>query len=177
MGYYYSGKKELLYNQFINSQVNYASVIWMFCRKEDYLKIEKIQYKALKIIYNSSKSYEELLTHSNEVSIHQKHSRALATEIYKSLADINPDFMKPYFKIKEMPYNLRNGYALKLPSTNSTYYGINSVLFRACLLWNQLPLTIKQSQSLLEFKSKLKTPRNFVCTCTICKTWFCNYVL
>ena len=58
------------------------------------------------------------------MSIQQKHLRALATEIYKSLADINPDFMKPYFKIKEMPYNLRNGYALKL-STNSTYYGIN----------------------------------------------------
>ena len=93
----------------------------MFCRKKDYLKIEKIQYKALKIIYNSSESYEELLTRSNEVSIHQKHLRALATEIYKSLADINPDFMKPYFKIKEIPYNLRNGYALKLPSTNSTY--------------------------------------------------------
>ena len=83
----------------------------------------------------------KLLPHSNEVPIHQKHSRALATEIYKSLADINLDFMKPYFKIKEMPYNLRNGYALKLPSTNSTYYGINSVLFRACLLWNQLPLS------------------------------------
>ena len=149
----------------------------MFCRKKDYLKIEKIQYKALKIIYNSTESYEELLTRSNEVLIHQKNVRALATEIYKSLADINPDFMKPYFKIKEMPYNLRNGYALKLPSTNSTYYGINSVLFRACLLWNQVPLTIKQSQSLLEFKSKMKTPRNFVCTCAICKTWFCNYVL
>ena len=145
MGYYYSGKKELLYNQFINSQVNYASVIWMFCRKEDYLKIEKIQYKALKIIYNSSESYEELLTRSNEVSIHQKHLRALATEIYKSLADLNPDFMKPYFKIKEMPDNLRNGYVLRLRSTNSTYYGINSVLFRECLLWNQLPLSIKQS--------------------------------
>ena len=42
--------------------------------------------------------------------------------------------MKPYFKIKEIPYNLRNGSALKLPSTNSTYYGINSVLFRVCLL-------------------------------------------
>ena len=78
------------------------------------------------------------------MSIHQKHLRALATEIYKSLADINPDFMKPYFKIKEMPYNLRNGYALKLPSTNSTYYGINSIRFRACLLWNQLSLSIKQ---------------------------------
>ena len=149
----------------------------MFCRKKDYLKIEKIQYKALKIIYNSTESYEELLTRSNEVLIHQKNLRALATEIYKSLADINPDFMKPYFKIKEMPYNLRNGYALKLPSTNSTYYGINSVLFRACLLWNQLPLSIKQSQSLHDFRSKMKNLRNIVCTCKICKTRFCNYVL
>ena len=84
-------------------------------------------------------TFAELLTRSNEVSVHQKH--VLWLQKYKSLADINPDFMKPYFKIKEMPYNLRNGYALKLPSTNSTYYGINSVLFRACLLWNQLPLS------------------------------------
>ena len=45
-------------------------MIWMFCRKKDYLKIEKIQYKVLKVIYNSSKSYEDLLTHNNEVSIH-----------------------------------------------------------------------------------------------------------
>ena len=44
-------------------------------------------------------------------------------------------------------------------------------------LWNRLPLSIKQSQSLLEFKSKIKTLRNIVCTCTICSTWFSNYVL
>ena len=56
----------------------------MFCRKKDPLKIEKIQYKALKVIYNSSESYEELLTRGNEVSIHQKHLRALATESLKA---------------------------------------------------------------------------------------------
>ena len=58
-------KTKLLYNAFINSQFNYASVIWMFCRKKDYLKIEKIQYKALKIIYNKSEFYEELLTRNS----------------------------------------------------------------------------------------------------------------
>ena len=123
----------------------------------------------MKIIYNSSESYEQLLTRSNEVSIHEKHLRALATEIYKYLADINPNFMKPYFKIKEMPYDLKNGNALKLLSANSKYYRINSVLFRTCLLWNRLPLFLKQSQSLPEFKSKIKTLRNIVCTCTICR--------
>ena len=46
----------------------------MFFRRKDYLKIEKIQYKALKIIYHSSESYEEQITRSNEVSIHQNKS-------------------------------------------------------------------------------------------------------
>ena len=61
----------------------------MFCHKQDYLKIEKIN--------------EELLLRNKEVSIHQKHLRILATEVFKSLADMNPDFMKSYLTIKEIP--------------------------------------------------------------------------
>ena len=138
-------KAKLLYNAFINSQFNYASIIWMFCHKQDYLKITKIQYKAL----NSNESYEELLLRNNEVSIHQKQLRILATEVFKSLADLNPDFMKSYFTIKEIPYCLRNGNFLKIPSSaRSTLYGTNSVIFRACLVWNKLPLSVKQSQSI-----------------------------
>ena len=38
-------KTRLLYNAFINSQFNCVSVIWMFCRKKDYLKIEKSNRK------------------------------------------------------------------------------------------------------------------------------------
>ena len=44
----------------------------MFCRKQDYLEVEKVHYKVLKIVYNSNECYEELLGHNNEVSIHQK---------------------------------------------------------------------------------------------------------
>ena len=35
-------KAKLLYNAFIDSRFNYASVIWMFCRKKVYVKIENI---------------------------------------------------------------------------------------------------------------------------------------
>ena len=99
--YLTTDKAQLLCNAFINSQFNCASIIWMFC--QDYLKIEKIQYKALKIVYTSNESYKKLLSHNNEVSIHQKQLRILATEVFKSLADMNPDFMKSYFTIKEIP--------------------------------------------------------------------------
>ena len=87
----------------------------------------------------------------------------MATEICKSFTGFNPDFMKPYFTIK-MVYNLRHGCTLKLTSVISRYSGINSVLFRSCLLWTRLPVSIKRGQSLFEFKSKLGTPRNIVCT-------------
>ena len=58
-------------------------------------------------------------------------------EIYKSLTDANPDFTRNYFSVKEIPYSLRNGSVLKIPSSRSTYYGTNSIHFRACLLWNK----------------------------------------
>ena len=61
--------------------------------------------------------------------------------------------MKPYFII---PYNLQHGCALKLPLSNCMYYGIKSVLYRACLLQNWLSLFVKQNQSLLEVKFKTK---------------------
>ena len=78
----------------------------MLCRKQGYLEVEKIHYKSLKIVCNSNECYEELLISNNEASIHQKQLRTLATEIYKSLTDVNPDFMKNYFSIKEIPYSL-----------------------------------------------------------------------
>ena len=37
-------KSKLLDNAFINNQFNYASIIWMFCHKQDYLEVEKIHY-------------------------------------------------------------------------------------------------------------------------------------
>ena len=47
-------KAYVLYNAFINSESSYASMIWVFCRKTDYLKMEKIQHKALKIAFKSN---------------------------------------------------------------------------------------------------------------------------
>ena len=87
--------------------------------------MEKTQYKTRKIVFNSSESLEDLLLHSNEVSIHQKQLCQLTTEIYKSLTDLSPEVIKPFFTVNELPYNLRNGSILNLPSAQTTYYGTN----------------------------------------------------
>ena len=41
----------------------------------------KIHLKTLKVIYQSNKTYEELLELSETVSIHQRHLRFLVTDV------------------------------------------------------------------------------------------------
>ena len=65
----------------------------MFCRKTLYHKIEKIYHGTLKVIYKSEESYENLLLENSSVSVHQRYLRFLVSEIYKSVTQINPEFM------------------------------------------------------------------------------------
>ena len=124
----------MLGNFFIGSQFNYTPLIWLFCRKTFYSKIEKIHHRTLKVIYGIDDSYNNLLLRSNSVSIPQKHLRFLVTEIFKSISQINPEFMWSFFKRKRLPHNLRKGPILNLPRLQSTYYGTNAVHFRGTLV-------------------------------------------
>ena len=106
---------------------------------------------------------------SNEISIHQKHLHALICKVFKSLNDSNPEFMWSYFAFKNITYNIRNGPLLKLHDAKSLYYGIKSVHFRACLLRNGLPQSVKHSESIFELKIKLKELGNVDCSCILCR--------
>ena len=74
---------------------------------------------------------------------------------------MNHQFMWSYFKYKEVPYNLRWGSVLFIPSARSTIYGSNSfefmvlVHFLGPLFWNKLPNLIKSSSLISEFKIRI----------------------
>ena len=99
-------KAKLLANAFINSQFNYAPLIWMFANKSSIDKILKIHERTLQIVYNV---YDESLNRSDNISIHQKHPRYLAIEVYKSLCKFNLGFKWNFFERNHIPYNLLRG--------------------------------------------------------------------
>ena len=124
----------------------------------------------LQVVYDDyNASYDELLQLNNSLSIHQRHLRLLAIEVFKSIMHLNPQFMWSYFEEKTMPYSLGNGSKLTLPKTKSSRFGINSLRFRGSLLWNNLPMTLKNCQDLNEFKQELKNLGNIHCTCLVCR--------
>ena len=163
-------KARILANGFINSQFNYAPLIWMFASKTTINKILKIYYRTLQVVYREyHKSYEELLQNNKDIYIHQKHLRILALEVYKSIMHFNSEFMWHCFNTKPIPYNLRKGSRLLIPPAKSANFGTNSITFRESLLWNNLPLRLKNSQTIDDFKFELKIFGKIHCTCTVCR--------
>ena len=88
------------------------------------------------------KNHTNRLKIKDEVAVHQKHARALVTEVFNSL-NVNPKYMRSYFTFQHVTIKVKNRLVLKLPRTNSTRMGINFVLFRACLLWSRFPSSLK----------------------------------
>ena len=154
-------KAKILGNAFIDSQLNYAPLLTMFCRKISYSKIEKIHHKTLKVDYESNDTYDNLLLQSNKVSVHKRHTRCLMTEMYNRISRLNPEFQLSYFTHKDMPYSLRKGPAVGLPRTHSFYYSTNAVHFPG------------SSDLLLEFKNKIKNIGEIDCGCLICRGSIC----
>ena len=90
------------------------------------------------------------------MSIHQKNLQLLATEIYKTKNDIGPKIMKDTFHFIHKPYNLRNDPELQRRRNRAVYSGTESISSLAPKIWELIPSTIRNANSLGKFKEKIK---------------------
>ena len=96
--------RKIIYQSFVASNFNYCPLVWHFCGKTNNQKLEKIQERALKIIYSDyESSYEELLEKSNSSTLLIARLRLLLCEIFKSLKDLNPKYGSEMFVKKRAP--------------------------------------------------------------------------
>ncbi len=70
--------------------------------------------------------YEQLLAKCNYATLHIRRLRIISTEMFKSLNNLNPIFMKEMFNVKDNSYNLRYSSVMYLPSFNKIMYGRNT---------------------------------------------------
>ena len=112
----------------ITSQFQNCPLIWMFHSRQLNKKINKIQERALRIIYKDVESiYSELLEKDCAVTIHTKNLQLLMTEMYKTRNYLNPSFMQEIFCENESHYNLRNNVEFVQPRVRSVGNGTESI--------------------------------------------------
>ena len=142
----------------------------MFSSKQANNKIDKLHQRTLQIIHNdydSTSDYHDLLLKDKLVTIHKRNLQFLMTEIFKTLHDANPSFMKGIFVREDTRYNLKCVDRLNVPVVNSNTYGHESLTFRGSQFWNLLANEFKIVSSMFGFKDKIKGWNGSNCNCKI----------
>ena len=112
--------------------------------------------------------YETLLRISGTSTMQIKRIKQLAIEIFKTVNNLNPDFMKNIFTSKQ---NARvRPHDLLTRSHKTVTYGGKSLKILGPKIWNALPTEIKCETSLSKFKEYVKLWSGHSCKCNLCKS-------
>ena len=132
-----SNEKFTVINSFTLCHFNYCPLVLLFCSKDSQQKLEKLNKRALRLALSDySSSYDELLQNTKFTTVHIHSIRQL--EVFKTLHNLSPVFMKDYFIPKTLDYDLRIRDTLYIPKVKSARYGIRSLKFLGPKIWNSL---------------------------------------
>ena len=135
-------EKRILINSYFIANFNYYPLVWMFSSASSLKKIEKLQKRALRFLFNDYKiSYEELLLKLGRVTMNVNRLRIMCIEIYKTINNLNPEFMRDLFSLRETSRLIREKYMLNLniPVHNQVTFGTKNLRFFGPKVWNSLP--------------------------------------
>ena len=101
-------------------------------------------------------SYTSILETQGKTTVKVRLLQLLATEIYKTLSNNNPSYIKAIFEMKCNRSSERLRYNIKSQTFKTTKFGRNSLRILGPILWNSLPNHLKAIKSLPIFKSEIK---------------------
>ena len=135
-------------------------------------KINRLHERALRIVnYDDVSTFEQLLAMDESFCIHHRNIQGLVIEIYEALHDISGNSLKELFVKRESTISLRSKPELVIPSVNSILKGKNSLRYFGSVIWNSLPIEIREDHSISSFVTKTKQWKPIACVCAIFKSY------
>ena len=159
-----------IYHSFILSNFNFCPLTWHFCGEVYTKKLEKIQERALRFIYDDyNTDYHTLLEKSKMPTLKLRRLRVFALETHKIIHKQGPLYLHDLVHIKEHSFNFRYNKVAAIPQVRTVTYGLNSFRYFAPKLWNSLPNHLREDHNFDHFKSQLNASEGENCTCSFCK--------
>ena len=160
-----------IYYSFILSNFNYCPIVWHFCGDGNTKKMEKIQERALRFIYeDNSSDYETLLYKSRMPTLKIRRMRCMAIEVFKIIHKKSPLYLQDIISFKNSNYSFRKENSVNIPQVRTTHYGLHSLRYAGATLWNELPDNIRAEANLNQFKSLINNWNGSYCRCSSCRS-------
>ena len=178
--------RRLFYTCYIESTLDYCSVVWGNCDQSYCNKLFKLQKQAIRLVCGTKWDQPTgplfktlgLLPLSDRLKYHT------GVQMFQIVNGTCPKYLHNLFQ----PANVHSSRSLRSTSTNNLYLPRirteimrKSLSYSGALLWNDLPLSLKNSPNLSSFKSqfyKILLDRDwqtcicFLRRCTVCRC-FC----
>ena len=137
----------------MRSTFDYCPIVWIFCGKTNCYKLEKLQERALRIIYKDTSSpCECLLQNTGLLPLRLYLIRCLLIEVFKCVHGNCPAYLNNMFEIKMSNYDMRSNCQLVQKPFTTMKYGYRSFQYFGSKVWNSLPVDIKRIQDFNLFK-------------------------
>jgi len=146
-----------IYNSFIVSNFNYCNIVWSFGSKSTLTKLDKINERAVRMIYDDKWTpYDVLLKDKCHLDVFRICYKSMCISMYKIWNDISPTYLRELFNKRVSDYNLRNTQAFDIPNFNTKTHGYYSFPYLGAKAWSGLDNKLKRSNSLESFKKGMK---------------------
>ena len=151
-----------LYQSMIEPYFRYCNIVWGQCNETLLDRLQTLQNRAARVIANISyeaADHNSLLCDYGWLNVRNLIRLDLGVFMYKTQKGLAPDvFYDLYHSVTELhSYNTRSAYNgnLQIPLTNLRA-GDKAISVSGARIWNNIPNSVKQAQSLDIFKRELK---------------------
>ena len=145
-----------LYKSAILPNLTYCHIVWHFCKAADARKLEKIQERALRAVYNDKNAtYEELLKKGKLCSLENRRLQDIIILMYKVKNSLAPEHICNIFFKQHKHYNLRSDFPI--PRYNTVQYGKHSIRYLGPYIWGKISQELRSKTSLQAFRKAVRT--------------------
>ena len=149
--------KLAIYKSAILPYFSYCSLVWHFCKASDRRKLERINERGLRTVFDNWKQpYEDLLRRAKLTTLTNKRLQDIATFMYKAKHKMLPPPVQELFTTGHTRYNLRNSDLFRTEHFNTKKYGKHALCYYGPSLWSKLDRKLRASTSLGSFKNAIK---------------------
>ena len=113
--------------------------------------------RSLRIVLNDySSNFHELLENNNDICNHHRNIQTLLIEVFKMKNELAPPIMESKLNRRVNTYKLRNFPVFITDRKKHVWYGLEMVSYRYLQLWSLLLETLKETNSLRQFKRNIR---------------------
>ena len=142
----------------------------MFYSKTSSSMINKLHERSLRITLNDySSDFNILLENNNDIRNHHRNIQVLLIEVFKMKNGLAPPVMESNLNKRFNTYNIRNFRKFATERKRTVWYGLKTLSYRYSQLWSLLPESLKEMNSVSQFKRNFKHWICRDCSCRLCK--------